>query len=144
MFQNKAGLSTSTSASSSSGKTCADLPYGVAPNVHGSFKSCSGKVEVESRPNVSYADRKANAEAMLMMITSCNVILNILALLLIHYYLGVSMLVISLQKFLNALALFVELSFICQMISLICLLKHLSCHTLATVVLFGQIVILHS
>ena len=32
MFQNKAGPSTSTSASSSSGKTCADLPYGVAPN----------------------------------------------------------------------------------------------------------------
>ena len=66
MFQNKAGPLTSTSASSSSGKTSADLPYGVAPNVHGSFKSCSGKVEVKSRPNVSYADRKANAEAMIV------------------------------------------------------------------------------
>ena len=56
MFQNKAVLSTSTSASSSLGKICADLLFWVAPNVHGSFKSCSGKVEVESRPNVSYAD----------------------------------------------------------------------------------------
>ena len=41
------------------------LPYGVAPNVHDSFQ-CTGKVEVESKPIVSFADRKANAEAMIV------------------------------------------------------------------------------
>ena len=38
-------------------------------------------------------------------------------LLLIHYYLGLSMLIISLLKFHNVLALFIESNFICQMIS---------------------------